>query len=96
MAGSDRIDFLLNGTGTSSKFYFKGGKVAFIAEGTFSSQLVKLQIISPHGTAIDVPNASLSANGMAVVEIPQGQYQAVATATAVYCSMVSVPTITTR
>lgn len=99
MAGTTRIDFFKNAAaGNSSAFSAQAGKYFFYAEATFSGGSCKLQFQSPQGTWIDYSTAAtLSANGGVVVEIPAGQYRAVAaTGSAFYCSMMSIPTITTR
>lgn len=92
MAGSNRLTFLSNATGTGSYLSWSGGKMLLIVEGTFSTQTVKLQVKSPSGNAVDVTNSSLSAGGTALLELPPGEYRAVATATAVFAYGVSVPT----
>lgn len=98
MAGSIRVDFFSNSAaGNSSAQFWRGGKVAFYAEATFGGGSVKLQFQSPQGTWIDVASSTLSANGFAILELPPGQYRAVgATASAIYCSMIEIPTITIR
>lgn len=98
MAGTERLDFFSNSAaGTSAQKFWKGGKLFFYAEATWGGGNVKLQFISPHGTAIDVASSTISANGGLVFELPPGLYQAVgATASAIYCSAITIPTITTR
>jgi hypothetical protein len=96
MAGSQRLDFFSNAAaGNSTAAYWQGGKLAFIAEATFGAGTVKMQFMSPHGTWIDVPSGSLSANGMLILELPQGQVRAVGTtASAIYACAVSIQTST--
>ena len=75
-------------------FTLQGGLYAFIASATWGGGAVKLQALSLDGaTWIDVPNASLTANGfLTPLYLPGGQYQVdVATATAVYVSVVNIP-----
>lgn len=98
MAGSTRLDFFVNAAaGNSTDLYWQGGKLAFIAEATWGGGSVALQFMSPHGTWIAVTSGSLTANGLIVLELPPGRLRAVGTtASAIYASAVSVPTITTR
>lgn len=92
MAGTNRLDLLSNVSATGSGFGFNGGKAALYAEATWGGGTVKLQTQSPKGTWIDVPNASFTANGFVSLDLPPGQYRGnVATATAVYFSLVSIP-----
>lgn len=80
-----------NFTGNGSDKQISGGKYAFLAEATFGSGTVKLQIKLPQGNYADVASASLSAAGMYVTDLPQGVYRAVATtATAAYARLVRV------
>ena len=98
MAGTQRIDFFSNAAaGNSAAATWQGGKVGFYAEATWGGGTVKLQFQSPQGTWIDVASSTLSANGMLTLELPPGQFRAVGTtASAIYCSMVTIPTITVR
>jgi hypothetical protein len=98
MAGTQRIDFFINASaGNSTAQFWRGGKVGFYAEATWSGGSVQLQFQSPQGTWINVANGSLSANGVLILELPPGQYRAVGTtASAIYCSMITVPTITVK
>lgn len=99
MAGSTRIDFFSNAAaGNSTDFAVQqAGSWMFYAEATFGGGTVKLQFQSPHGTWIDFPSGSLSANGALILQLPQGRYRAVGTtASAIYSSMVTVPTQTNR
>jgi hypothetical protein len=97
MAGSIRIDFLVNSApATGAAMTFKGGKLYVFAEATWGGGSAKIQFQSPQGTWIDVTNLSFSANSGILIELPPGQYRAVSTtATACYLSAVSVPSSVT-
>lgn len=88
-----KVDLLSNaGTGNGDEKSFPGGKAAFMAEATFGGGSVKLQTKAPNGTWFDVTDASLSAAGMVVTDLPPGGYRAVATtATAAYASLITIP-----
>lgn len=74
------VDLLSNASATGSAVNWAGGKGNFAVVGTFSGATVKLQALGPDGTTyIDVPNASLTAAGMALFELPAGQVKAVVT-----------------
>jgi len=69
-----------------------GGKFLLMAEATWGGGNVKVQIQSPNATWIDVPNSTLSANGMLQLELPRGQARVVfATGTALYAYLISLP-----
>lgn len=71
---------------------WKGGKGLFLAEATWGGGSAKLQMKSPNGTYIDVPNVSLTANGMIAFDLPGGQIKVViATSTHVYAYALGVP-----
>ena len=75
-------------------FTLNGGVYALIAAATWGGGTVKLQALSIDGsTYIDVPNASLTANGfLAPLYLPPGTYKIdVATASAVYVTIANVP-----
>lgn len=95
--GGQRIDLLTNSAAaTGAAFRFRGGKVFYYAEaGTWSTSTVKLQFQSPQSTWIDVTDASFSANGGMVLELPEGQYRAVAAGGSLagaYAAMTTIPT----
>lgn len=74
------VDLLSNASATGSTVNWLGGKGNFAVVGTFGGGTVKLQALGPDGsTYIDVPNASLSAAGMVLFELPAGKIQAVVT-----------------
>ena len=90
---SDGKTLLTNASATGSDVYISGGMYVFLAEATFGGGTVKLQIKLPQGNYADVTSGSLTANGMTVgLNLPPGTYRAnVATATAVYASLVRIP-----
>jgi hypothetical protein len=91
-SGGGRLDLLSNASATGSTMEWMGGKGIFIAEATWGGGTVKLQAQSPNGTWIDVPSASLTANGIVAFDLPRGQLRGnVTTATAVYAYAVAVP-----
>ena len=85
-----RLDLTLDSS-TPVAQNWKGGKGVFIAEATWGGGSAKLQCISPNGTFIDVPNVSLTANGIVAFDLPPGQIKVViATATHVYAYAVGL------
>lgn len=79
-------------TSTSAAFPIKGGKYVYTGEATWGGGSAKLQFQTAHGTWIDVPSGSLSANGLLPIELPAGQVRVVvATATAFYGYLVGIP-----
>lgn len=80
------------GAGNGESKPVKGGKYAFMAEATWGGGSAKVQVQTPNGTWMDVPNTTLSANGFVSVELPPGQARVVvATSTAAYCYLVGMP-----
>lgn len=78
--------------GTGSSKSVPGGKFLFMAEATWGGGNAKLQVQTPNGTWIDVPNSTLSANNMVQLEIPRGQARVVfTTGSALYAYLVSLP-----
>jgi hypothetical protein len=78
----------------SNTFLLKGGKYAVAAVATFGGGSVKLQVLGPDlSTFLSVAGATdFSAAGFATVDLPPGQYRfTIATATAVYASVIPVP-----
>jgi hypothetical protein len=75
-----------NASATGSAVNWPGGKGVMTAEATWGGGTVKLQFKTKNSTTyVDVPSASLTANGMVSFELPAGQIKAnIATATAVY------------
>lgn len=90
MQVNGRLDLTLDSS-TPAAQNWKGGKGVFIAEATWGGGTVKLQAISPNGTFIDVPNVSLTANGLVAFDLPPGQIKvSIATATEVYAYAVGL------
>ncbi len=75
-----RLSFIENGTTqTSPEYEWRGGKGKFFVEATWQTgSSIKLQFQSPHGTWIDYPNASFTANGMVDIELPPCRVRVVA------------------
>ena len=86
MSNKSRVDLATNaGAGNGAECEWRGGQGLFMAEATWGGGSAKLQMKSPNGTWIDVPSASLTANGMYVFNLPQCDIRVViATATACY------------
>ncbi len=83
-----------NISATTAAFQLQGGMYSYAANATWGGGTVKLQALSIDGTTwIDVPNASLTANGFySPLYLPAGQYRInVATATAVYGVVANIP-----
>ena len=93
MSSKVRLTFLENAAaGTSGeRQVHAGGKFGFMAEATWGGGNQKLQIQNPKGTWADVASSTLSANGMAVLYLPAGNYRVVATtSTANYTWLVPI------
>lgn len=87
MNSGDNIKIAENaGAGNGADQLFLGGRAVFVAEATWGGGSCKVQYKTRNGTYIDVPGATLSANGMtAAIDLPAGTYRAViATATGVH------------
>ncbi len=89
MASDIRLTLMANDVAAADNTLatlWPGGRGIFMAEATWGGGSVKLQYKSPQGTWIDVgAAATLTANGMVMVELPPGVVKVVrATATAVY------------
>lgn len=98
MAGLARIDILSNASaGTSSAVAVQvPGWYLLYAEATWSGGNVQLQFQSPQGTWINKGN-TITANGDQALQLSAGQYRVVVTtATAVFCSLLPIPTMTLR
>lgn len=81
-----------NISATTSAFTLKGGKYAVSVVATFGGGSVILQGLSIDGTTFITVVASFTVAGYAVIDLPPGQYRfTIATATAVFCSVTSVP-----
>lgn len=95
MHAHGKATLLSNASATGSAVEWKGGKTLVTAEATWGGGTVKLQVSTPNGTYVDMtsPAVSFTANGAIVVDLPPGLYKGnVATATAVYMYLISIPT----
>jgi len=81
-----------NISATTAAFTLKGGKYAVTVVATFGGGSVTLQGLALDGTTFVTVLAAFTANGFASVDLPPGQYRlTVATATAIFASVTSVP-----
>lgn len=94
---TESINFA-NIAATTAAFTLKGGRYLFNAVATFGGGTVALQGMEADGASFaTVPDvagnaASLSAAGWKLVDLAPGQYKfTIATATAVFASVASVP-----
>jgi hypothetical protein len=78
---------------TTAAFALKGGKYAIVASATGAGTM-GLQMLGPDGvTFIAVHTAFAAVTGFATADLPLGQYKfVIATFTAVFASISSVPT----
>ena len=93
---SDPVDSkeFSNIAATTAAFTLNGGYYMVAAVATFGGGSVELQMLGPdQSTWLSAPTAlKLSAAGTIAGYLPPGQYRfAIATATAVYCSVAGVP-----
>lgn len=85
MSNGIRLDLALNSVIQTTDLRWVGGEGYLLAEATWGGGNVKLQQLSPNGTYLDIPSATLSANGMVAFKAPPGILKLViTTATAVY------------
>lgn len=98
MSARNRLDLMVNGSGTGSQFEWRGGDGVFSATGTFGGGNVALQFQDPNGSWLPLNHdctttpIALTAAGMAYFRAPICQMRAVATtATAVYAYATSIP-----
>lgn len=78
MSNGGRIDLSVTqaaGNGLAKKF-IGGGKALFAAVGTFGTNAL-LQQQMPDDTWVTVPSTTLTADGMANVDLPPGQVRVV-------------------
>lgn len=96
MATATEANRQSNISATTSAFALRGGRYMCAASATWGGGTVKLQVLGPDdSTYLDLPTGtSFTANGTAAaLDLPPGQYRVnVATATAVYFSVVRIPT----
>lgn len=91
MSSGERKTLLSNASATGAENTIMGGDYIFSAEATWAGGTVTLQIMTPNGTFINVPNTAFTANNMLYVNLPQGIVKAtVATATAVYAYLTRI------
>lgn len=69
---TQKIDLLSNASADSAVFTADfGGRYLMLGSATWAGGSVKIQILGPDGsTYLDVPSASLSANGAATIYLP--------------------------
>lgn len=80
-----------NISATTAAFRLKGGKYAVAVVGS-SFGTVTLQALGPDGSTWLTALTAFSANGIANVDLPAGQYRlAISSTTAVYASVAGVP-----
>lgn len=86
---------LTNANATGSNVAIKGGTYVWGCEGTFGTTTATLQLANANGTMTNFPNASLTANGFVVVQLPVNGTVRVAltggTPSAMFSNLVSVP-----
>jgi hypothetical protein len=82
-----------NVAATQGPFTLRGGSYGVSAIATFSGGSVTLQRLADDGSTFVTCLTAFSANGYASVNLPAGTYQlAIATASAVYASVVGIVT----
>ena len=89
-------DLLSNASATGAGVTWGGGKAQFSAAGTFGGATVALEVLGPDGTTWIAAgtSTSLTAAGLAVVDLPQGQVRASVTGGApsgLYARLARVP-----
>ena len=86
---------LTNASATGSNVLVKGGTYVWGVEGTFGGATATLQLANANGTMVNFPNASLTANGFVVVQLPvNGTVRTALTSgtpSAIFSNLVSVP-----
>lgn len=81
-----------NISATTAAFRLNGGLYHISVVATFGGGNVVLQILAEDESTFLPVHTALTANGVANVTLPAGQYRwAVTTATAVYAAVVGVP-----
>jgi hypothetical protein len=84
-----------NISANTTAFNLKGGKYQVLVSATFGGGSVKLQALGPDGSTYISPSsttADFTAAGGAVVDLAPGKYRwTIATASAVYASVVRIP-----
>lgn len=83
---------LSNASADSAATVISGGRWLIAAVATWGGGNIKLQLLGPNATYVDIPSSTISANGALAVQIPTGTYKiARTTATAIYCTMYWIP-----
>lgn len=81
-----------NISATTAAFSLRGGKYMLAASATWGGGTATLEVLGPDGTTWLTAATAISANGVATADLAPGSYRwAIATATAVYLSVTSVP-----
>lgn len=72
------VDLLYNASATGAGTLWGGGKAQFSAAGTFGGATVALEVLGPDNATwiAAATSTSLTAAGLAVVDLPQGQVRA--------------------
>jgi hypothetical protein len=89
-SATQAVNFSNISLGTASIGTLKGGKYALIVSGTITS--VQLQALSLDGTTWVNYGTALTAAGAGTFDLPPGTYRLSGTASALYASLVSIPT----
>jgi hypothetical protein len=80
-----------NISATTAAFSLLGGKYEFAVSATFSAGNVQLQTLSLDGSTWINAGSSVTANGIATLDLAPGQYRiAITTATAVYAALTTI------
>jgi hypothetical protein len=92
MATGDAVKFNNLGAVTTSVFALFGGKYAVIWSATLGGGNLQLQTLSGDGTTWVVTGAALAALGLAVYDLPPGQYRfVITTSTANFITVTGIP-----
>ena len=94
MRAQEGVSFNNLGTGDTAGFALNGGVYGIVVNaGTWSSGGVALTLLAEDGITQVATGTSLSADGIAIVTLPPGEFQlAVTAATGVYARITRVPT----
>jgi hypothetical protein len=92
MRAHDSVNFQ-NISADTANFVLTGGAYVLDANGNFNSGTVTLQRLGPDGATFITAATALSANGTSgSIALPPGVYKlAVASATALYVSVIRIP-----
>jgi hypothetical protein len=93
MYNTDEVKTFSNISATPTAFVLRGGQYAVTVHATFGGGSVTLQRLAPDNATYVTCLTAFTADGYATVNLPSGTYKlTIATATAVYCDVVSVVT----